>query len=93
MQLRARIRSLIRGAGADVEHAAESLGAKAQGVVDHVGASVREAAHDIEGNIASMSRVTVENGLLDPPRLDGSSSLSADARARSRRLSDGAAKT
>jgi gas vesicle protein len=92
-QMRARIRTLVRGASADAEHAAEALGAKAEGAAQKVEARVREAAHDIGTGIASMSQVTVENGLLEPPRMDASGPLSAEARARSRRLSDGAPKT
>lgn len=93
VQLRARLRTLIQGAGADVEHAAEALSAKAQGVVDHVGASVREAAHDIEGNVASMGRVTVEGGLTEPTRFDAGGGQSQAGRGRSRSFSDGAPKT
>jgi hypothetical protein len=40
-----------------------------------------------------MSEVTVESGLMEPSRLDASSPLSPEARARSRRLSDGTPKT
>lgn len=103
-QMRERIRTLVRGATADAEHAvqqaAETLGAKAEGVAQKVEgvaqkveARAREAVHDIGGGIASMSQVTVENGLLEPSRLDANNPLSAEARARSRRLPDGAPKT
>jgi gas vesicle protein len=92
-QLRARIRTMIRGAGADAEHAAESLGAKAEGVAQKVEARVREAAHDLGSGISAMSEVTVENGLMEPSRLDASGPLSPESRARARRLSDGAPKT
>jgi gas vesicle protein len=92
-QMRARIRTLVRGAGAEAEHAAESLGARAEGAAQKVEARVREAAHDIGTGIASMSEVTVESGLMEPSRLDASSPLSPEARARSRRLSDGTPKT
>ncbi len=92
-QMRDRIRKLVRGAGAEVEQAAEALGAKAEGVAQKVEARAREAVHDIGGGISSMSQVTVENGLLEPPRLDASSPLSTEARARARHLSDGVSKT
>lgn len=103
-QMRERLRTLVRGATADAEHAveqaAETLGAKAEGVVQKaegvvqkVEARAREAAHDIGGSIASMGQVTVENGLTEPTRVDPSAGQTPPVRVRPRGFSEGPTRT